>query len=1125
MRIMKSKIAMLTFIMCLVIGTFSFYPMGESVHGATTYNIDPFSKDSKVITGQAEPNTQIQLNVDGQLVNLQTNATGQFSHTLANKLTSSDIHLYQITKEGYAEWKWTAYASQDASIVVYPAQYLGINTSSNEMKFSSREDHTIVAVYDGRSYSGVGTLSIPVKAAKEVKFYTQFNGNRSTTMTVPDVNVKPNYLYQSNQFGFESGYVSGKTVPHLKMNLAINQEKEVEFSADENGEFHHYMSLTEHDVISGFEYKILEPLTGRVLVASTSVKPFQASGDHPFYSFEEFGSNTLDGYTFPNADLTVDGQLIATSDEQGRFLIYVEGNESPLRTIEVSRDGKTLATFTREMAFDSSRFKFELTKKITSEQNELSANTYPNQAFVLQYQNQNHGELKSTSDDQGNLKMMLPKFNSGSYNVYVIQKNGNWQLIKTIEVEDERPLPNPIIKMIDNSLSISSDFSTTEQLNVDVQIEKMNGEIEVYNERLSTEGKQINNLQSGDKYKVRIYINEQRESKLIEGTFNPILQPTFENFIEGEQIIKGKTEPNAVVDILEYQYYLNGSYLPVQQIKADSSGNFIFAKKSSVDLPITFSVTRDNKLDQTNFDIWPTDITPSKLSLDGVSKKISEDVNSFFVNSDDQLVKMTASFFMQDKLVKTVTIKTEVDQISNTMQYEVKYDEKETKTFKEMKINKVTIMAENKAGLSTSPISFSVSDTTPPDTKNIYRVLYGDNSIEGKTEPYSTVKIGVGSRARTAVSDQDGYFKINLNYVVSLHNHLSEMSIIDLAKNKSTAYVRPIDFKVEDIRINKDGSKIWLMNENRQLWFKYYDLYINGQKWSDDNYKYGQHSTLINLGEKTSFPVNVKLVMKNVDDTVRYEISKQFISSSELIAPHKLDAVINYRNVTGYSDKLIAIDVFDATGKKIGTGRADKNGKFAISLYRYAIANETLKVVAKDAFGGTKTSVLKVKDRVAPTKPTVSTLTNKSTYVFGRAEKGATVYITYNGRTYTTKASSTGSYRYNVKTTKPGVTVSVRVRDAAGNTSSSTSVKVLNTFRTFTVNSVKSTSNVIIGKGNKGATVQAYVGTKLVSKTTKVDSKGNYKLTISRQKPGVVVTVKMTQSGYQEMKKTTRVVK
>ncbi len=164
-------------------------------------------------------------------------------------------------------------------------------------------------------------------------------------------------------------------------------------------------------------------------------------------------------------------------------------------------------------------------------------------------------------------------------------------------------------------------------------------------------------------------------------------------------------------------------------------------------------------------------------------------------------------------------------------------------------------------------------------------------------------------------------------------------------------------------------------------------------------------------------------------------------------------------------------------------------------------------------------------DKTAPTKPTISTLTNKSTLVFGKAEKGATVYITYNGRTYTTKASSRGLYRYKLKTTKAGATVSARAKDAAGNMSSTASRKVLNTFRTFSVYSVKSTSNVITGKGNKGATVKAYVGTKLISKTAKVDSKGNYRLTISRQKPGVTVTVKMTQSGYQELKKTTRVVK
>jgi hypothetical protein len=164
-------------------------------------------------------------------------------------------------------------------------------------------------------------------------------------------------------------------------------------------------------------------------------------------------------------------------------------------------------------------------------------------------------------------------------------------------------------------------------------------------------------------------------------------------------------------------------------------------------------------------------------------------------------------------------------------------------------------------------------------------------------------------------------------------------------------------------------------------------------------------------------------------------------------------------------------------------------------------------------------------DKVAPSKPSISTLTNKSTKVTGKAEKGSTVSITYNGRTYTTKASTAGTYSYNLKTTKAGATVTVRAKDAAGNQSTTSSSKVLNTFATFTVNTLKSSATSVTGKGNKTATVQAFVGTKAISKTAKVDSKGYYKLTIPRQKAGVTVTVKMKQTGYLELKKVTKVVK
>ncbi len=208
---------------------------------------------------------------------------------------------------------------------------------------------------------------------------------------------------------------------------------------------------------------------------------------------------------------------------------------------------------------------------------------------------------------------------------------------------------------------------------------------------------------------------------------------------------------------------------------------------------------------------------------------------------------------------------------------------------------------------------------------------------------------------------------------------------------------------------------------------------------------------------------------------------------------------------------------------RFNEGTATLNGK-AFRTNTQVSASGTYALRVTDA-AGNYSSISFTIDKVGPTKPTILTLTNKSTRVTGKTEAGATVLVTYDGRTYTTKASSTGVYAYNLKTTKPGATVSVRARDAAGNTSSLTSTKVLNTFSSFTINAVKSTQTVVTGKGNRNATVQAFVGTKAISKPVKVDAKGNYRLTIPKQKTGTVITVNMTQTGYEAMKKTSKVVR
>ncbi len=78
------------------------------------------------------------------------------------------------------------------------------------------------------------------------------------------------------------------------------------------------------------------------------------------------------------------------------------------------------------------------------------------------------------------------------------------------------------------------------------------------------------------------------------------------------------------------------------------------------------------------------------------------------------------------------------------------------------------------------------------------------------------------------------------------------------------------------------------------------------------------------------------------------------------------------------------------------------------------------------------------------------------------------------------------------------------------------------TFKTFTVNSVYSSSTKITGKGTKGATVRAYVNGKQIGKST-VSSSGTYSIKISKKKKNTKITVKISKSGYATKSKTVSV--
>ncbi|TCI27074.1 hypothetical protein EVJ32_02450 [Exiguobacterium sp. SH5S4] len=89
--------------------------------------------------------------------------------------------------------------------------------------------------------------------------------------------------------------------------------------------------------------------------------------------------------------------------------------------------------------------------------------------------------------------------------------------------------------------------------------------------------------------------------------------------------------------------------------------------------------------------------------------------------------------------------------------------------------------------------------------------------------------------------------------------------------------------------------------------------------------------------------------------------------------------------------------------------------------------------------------------------------------------------------------------------------MSVQAMDAAGNTSSSIKRTVLGVQAKLTATA---TPRVVSGKGEPGAFVRVFIGTKMIGKTVKVDAKGAYRVAIPAQAKGKSLLVTQQKTGY-----------
>lgn len=151
----------------------------------------------------------------------------------------------------------------------------------------------------------------------------------------------------------------------------------------------------------------------------------------------------------------------------------------------------------------------------------------------------------------------------------------------------------------------------------------------------------------------------------------------------------------------------------------------------------------------------------------------------------------------------------------------------------------------------------------------------------------------------------------------------------------------------------------------------------------------------------------------------------------------------NTVKVTGKAEASSSVTV--KTGKTV-LGKANSNsaGNFTVTMSKKQKAGKVLSVTATDKAGNISSiKNVTVADKTAPSKPTVNTVTTKTTIVTGKAEANSTVYIRASKKVIGSATATTkGTFSVRIPKQKAGKNLYIHAKDKAKNVSESRKVTV-----------------------------------------------------------------------------------
>jgi len=228
--------------------------------------------------------------------------------------------------------------------------------------------------------------------------------------------------------------------------------------------------------------------------------------------------------------------------------------------------------------------------------------------------------------------------------------------------------------------------------------------------------------------------------------------------------------------------------------------------------------------------------------------------------------------------------------------------------------------------------------------------------------------------------------------------------------------------------------------------------------------------------------------------------------AADVTAPDPLSNLVlapNGATLTGHGEAGSTVTVLGAGGVIVGTGQVAANGAFSITFTTPQIQGQTLSVSQTDTSGNESASLNVVaRDLVAPTAPAALAVSVEGTLLTGTGEPGSTVNVySANGTLLGTgNVRIDGSFQVSLSSAQAnGQLLSVTLTDAAGNTSTATSLNAGDTTAPAALSQlvISSDGATLSGHGEAGATVTVTDSAGNVLGTATVGSTGTFTLVLA----------------------------